>query len=75
MSGAHIPLPRSLWLRLLTRCFRSGLADVLTRTFVPIDMCLQIRLGVLDSRQRAQASLEFLATRGAGYDTWHTADV
>jgi hypothetical protein len=38
MSGAHIPLPRSLWLRLLTRCFRSGLADALTRTFVPIEL-------------------------------------
>jgi len=75
MSGAHIPLPRSLWLRLLTRCLRSGLAEVLTRTFVPIELCLQIRLGVLDSRQRAQGSLEFLATRGAGCHTWHTAQM
>ena len=54
-------------------CFCPKLSFVrfLALAFVPVELCLQIGLGILDSWEYAQRSLEFLTTRGAGSDTWH----
>jgi hypothetical protein len=41
--------------------------------FVPVELFLQISLGVLDSRECAQRNREFLAASGAGGNTWHRA--
>ena len=43
--------------------------------FVAVELFLQIGLGVLDSRERAQGSDESLATCGAGSDSGHRAQM
>jgi hypothetical protein len=54
---------------------KSGAAAVLVLAFVPVELLLQISLGVLDSRERTQRSRELLATYDASGDAWYGAEV
>jgi hypothetical protein len=50
---------------------KSSAAEVFVLAFVPVELFLEIGLGVLDSRECAQWSRELLAAHGAGSDTRH----
>ncbi len=54
---------------------RSSPARVLVLAFVPVELLLQIGLGVFQSRECAERSLELLATCSAGSDTRHRTNV